>query len=206
LCREVEFTAWAAIDPEKVVRMSPATPEYSPAEFFAKWENVRMAISRLAVLNPEIYLAALESEVGMVTSGNAESGGAQIAMGSATTATPSHHQLAQELPQWKAETNRLFYKGVELMKVGRQASRMRCVLDAFESQDWKSCIDNPLKDHVDPQALGDAVKGLNDKLAKPTAQNWSRSLTAVGHCANRCLAGLSKGNISRIACYWPRSA
>lgn len=49
-----------------------------------------------------------------------------------------------ELPHWDRESGIFYWHGKVLFHVAAQAFCMRAILDAFESHDWVSIVDDPL--------------------------------------------------------------
>ena len=64
MCREVFFTAWAAIDPDKVASESPILPEFSADELLCYWGGVRDAMAALPPIRIDEFVAAMEAELG----------------------------------------------------------------------------------------------------------------------------------------------
>lgn len=69
-----------------------------------------------------------------------------------------------ELPNWDSRTGKLTYQGRTVRNVRALASRVRAILDVFQTQGWQSRADSPATIQ-DDQALRETLKVLNKGLS-----------------------------------------
>src|SRR5947209_513904 len=71
-------------------------------------------------------------------------------------------------PRWNRKTRELRLGSALLKRFGRKAPLQELILEAFEEQDWKKRIDDPLPGDVDIRnahlRLRDTIKRLNHGL------------------------------------------
>ncbi len=67
-----------------------------------------------------------------------------------------------DIPHWNTDTGELIFRSAIVRKYARQATNCRQVLDAFESQDWPTRIDDPIGKGDD--YIHSTAKSLNDNL------------------------------------------
>lgn len=67
-------------------------------------------------------------------------------------------------PSWNSDSNKLYFDGVLIRKLGGNAKVIRIILDAFEEEGWTEVIDNPLPGNIDARSLRDVTNSLNDKV------------------------------------------
>ncbi|QDS94734.1 hypothetical protein FF011L_35150 [Roseimaritima multifibrata] len=73
---------------------------------------------------------------------------------------------AKNNPEWKSQSRRLTFNGLEVKRFKWPASNQEAVLCAFQEEDWPERIDDPLRPHPDQDSkrrLADTIKCLNRK-------------------------------------------
>ncbi|TMQ31039.1 MAG: hypothetical protein E6K70_23325 [Planctomycetota bacterium] len=77
---------------------------------------------------------------------------------------------AEPVPVWKADCRELWYGGRLVKKFRQGAENQRAILDAFQEENWKRTIDDPLTGKGDmdrKKRLENAVQGLNALMRNP---------------------------------------
>jgi hypothetical protein len=70
-----------------------------------------------------------------------------------------------DLPIWDASAGELSLGGAVIRRVAPQATNVRKILDAFQEDQWKHHIDNPLPGGVKSRKLRETVYRLNKDLS-----------------------------------------
>jgi hypothetical protein len=70
-----------------------------------------------------------------------------------------------DLPDWDASAGELSLGGEVIRHVSSQAKNLRTILNAFQEDQWKHHVDNPLPGGADSRKLRQTVYNLNEGLS-----------------------------------------
>jgi hypothetical protein len=70
-----------------------------------------------------------------------------------------------DLPVWDASAGKLSLGGAVIRPVAQRAKNVRKILNAFQEDQWKHHIDNPLPGGAKSRTLRETVRTLNERLS-----------------------------------------